>query len=66
MFRHPKAPGGQEGNMEALLALLIWLNLGSWTSPTPSASPAPPTSTGSIEWASTSDLAPGFPPPDRP
>ena len=62
MFRHPKAPVGQEGNMEALLALLIWLNLGSWTSPAPGAAPAPSTSTDSAEWASTQDMFPGLPP----
>lgn len=46
--------------MEALLALLIWLNLGSWTSPTPSAPAAP--STEAAEWASTQDMFPGLPP----
>ncbi len=50
--------------MEALLALLIWLNLGSWASPTPSA-PATP-STEATEWASTQEIFPGFPPPTGP
>lgn len=50
--------------MEALLALVIWLNLGSWINPVPSASPAP--SPGATEWATTQDLLPGMPPPTGP
>ncbi len=43
--------------MEALLALLRWIDLGSWLRPTP----ATPVS-GGPEWAKTTDMFPGLPP----
>ena len=44
--------------MEALLALLLWFDLGSWLSPTPAA-PSTPERSG---WATPTDALPGLPP----
>jgi hypothetical protein len=49
--------------MEALLALLIWLNLGSWISPEYSPSTTP---TGTSQEAQAQEWLPGFPPPTGP
>lgn len=49
--------------MEALLALLLWFDLGSWLRPAP---PAPTPAPVQAEWAGLSDFGPGFPPPTGP